>query len=70
MINNNEWSMCRYCTYYEELEGCEYSCLSKSGWKPANSRIIEKAKEKGISVTDFIELLRLNNLEMKRWMGK
>lgn len=68
MVDNKEYSMCRYCTHYQELEGCDYNCSFKSGFEPANDRIIEKAKEKGISVTDFLELLKLNNYELKRRM--
>ena len=60
MISNDEFSKCRFCSYYDFFEGCEFVCENKSSFKPNNNRIIETAKEKGISVSDLIELIEMN----------
>lgn len=53
----SEWNRCRFCVHYDEYEGCEWGCHSYEDYKPSADRIIAKAKEKGISVSDAIALI-------------
>lgn len=55
----NEFNKCYYCKNYDEFEGCECICDNKEDFEPDHNRIIEKAKEKEISVTDVISLINL-----------
>lgn len=55
----NEFDKCYYCKLYGDFEGCEWGCDNKEGFEPDHNKIIEKAKEKGISVTDVISLINL-----------
>lgn len=57
----NEFRKCNFCTCYDEFEGCEYGCNNYESFEPNNDRIIKKAKEKGISVSDVIALITLDN---------
>lgn len=58
----NEWSKCRFCHYYDEYDGCTaWSCNNKDGYKADKSRIIEKAKDVGISVADVIVLIEMDD---------
>jgi len=56
-----EFRKCNFCKSYDEFEGCEWGCNNYESFEPNNDRIIEKAKEKGISVADIIALITLNN---------
>lgn len=55
----NEFNKCNFCRSYDEYEGCEYGCNDKEDFEPNYDRIIEKAKEKNISVQDVIALINL-----------
>lgn len=55
----NEFDKCYFCKCYDEYEGCEWGCDNKTGFKPNHDRIIEKAKEKDISVADVIALINI-----------
>lgn len=55
----NEFDKCYFCKYYDEYDGCEYDCDDKTGFEPNHDRIIAKAKEKNISVTDVIALMNV-----------
>lgn len=55
----NEFDKCYFCKCYDEYEGCEWGCDDKSGFDPDHDKIINKAKEKHISVTDVIALMNI-----------
>lgn len=58
-ILRNEYDKCYFCKSYDEYEGCEYGCENNTGFEPDYDRIIEKAKEKNISVVDVIALMNM-----------
>ena len=59
-IMGDEFNKCYFCCYYDEFDGCEsVGCYNKNGYKANKNRIIEKAKEKGISVADVIALINM-----------
>ena len=55
----DEYCKCRFCKAYDEYEGCEWGCDNFEGYESNKNRLIEKAKEKGISVADLIALINL-----------
>ena len=55
----DEYCNCRFCKSYDEYEGCEWGCDNFEGYESNKNRLIEKAKEKGISVADLIALINL-----------
>lgn len=55
----NEFDKCNFCRCYDEYEGCEYGCYDKEGFVPNHDKIIQKSKEKRISVQDVIALMNL-----------
>lgn len=55
----NEFDKCYFCRCYDEFEDCEYGCDNKAGFEPDHDKIINKAKEKNISVADVIALMNL-----------
>jgi hypothetical protein len=55
----DEYSKCRFCQYYDEYDGCEWGCDNFNGYVPRKDRIIQKAKEEGISVADVIALINM-----------
>lgn len=58
----DEYDKCRFCCYYDNFDGCtDWYCENKRGYKPNKNRIIEKAKETGISVADVITLINMND---------
>lgn len=58
----NEYSKCRFCRSYDEYEGCtNWFCSNKDDYEVSKSRIIEKAKEEGISVADAIALIEMDD---------
>ncbi len=60
----NEFCKCNFCTSYDIYEGCEWGCSDGyDSFHPNTDRIIEKAKEKGISVSDVLALIELENRE-------
>lgn len=45
MYEYNEFEKCRFCTHYDNFEGCGHSCDHHyNGFKPDNDKIIAKAK--------------------------
>lgn len=57
----DEFDKCLFCKHYDSFEGCEWDwgCNHKEDFKPDHNKIIEKAKEKEISVADVISLINL-----------
>lgn len=58
----DEYDKCRFCKKYDSFDGCtDYFCGSaiKEYFEPNRESIIEKAKEKGISVADLIALINM-----------
>ena len=58
----DEYDKCRFCKKYDYFDGCtDYFCASatKEYFEPNRERIIEKAKENGISVVDLIALINM-----------
>ena len=56
----DEFNKCYFCYYYNKFVGCvSIGCYNKDGYKVNKNRIIEKAKEKGISVADVIALINM-----------
>lgn len=57
-----EFCKCNFCTSYDIYEGCMWGCGENGdGFIPNTERIIEKAKEKGISVSDVLALIELES---------
>ena len=56
----NEFDKCRFClSYDEEAGGCtDISCWSRYHYRIDVDKIINKSREKGISVTDVLNLIR------------
>lgn len=57
----DEFCKCRFCKSYDSYEGCEWGCEDYNGYEPSKQRILEAAKEKGISVADVIALINLED---------
>ena len=58
----DEYDKCRFCCSYDEYDGCtNWWCNNKDAFKPYKTRIIEKAKEKDISVADVIALMNMDD---------
>ena len=56
----DEYDKCRFCKWYDNFDGCmAWACDNKSGYEPNKDRIVEKSKEKGISVVDLIALINM-----------
>ena len=55
----DEYCKCRFCQSYDEYEGCMWGCENYGGYTPNKNKIIEAAKERGISVVDMIALINL-----------
>lgn len=51
----NEWCKCNFCTN-PCWDSCDW-CSNYSAYKPDANDIVEKAKEKGMSVKDVIALI-------------
>ena len=54
----SEWNKCQFCKWNYDT-GCEAMCTGHDEYEPVVDLLIEKAKEKGISVTDVIALIEL-----------
>ena len=55
----NEFDKCRFCQSYDEEKGCaDITCWSRYHYRLDVDKIINKAKERGISVTDVLNLIR------------
>ena len=60
--NFNEYHICKFCLGgLNEDSECFCTMPMKTIPKPNNDVIIAKAKEKGISVSDVLALIDLNN---------
>lgn len=58
----DEYSKCNFCHYHDNFDGCRaWSCSNYDYYKPNKNRIVEKAKEVGISVTDVIALIEIGD---------
>ena len=58
----DEYDKCRFCKCYDNYDGCvSWNCYEKSDYRPDKQRIIEKAKEKGLSISDVIVLIELED---------
>jgi hypothetical protein len=56
----DEYDKCRFCKYYDNFDGCrKWYCENKDDYEPNKQRIIEKAKEAGLSVADVIALINM-----------
>ena len=61
-MKQNEFSKCNFCReYYDEFDTCKWRCLNHKNFEPNNDKIIQKAKVKGMSVTDVVTLINLNS---------
>ncbi len=54
----NEWNKCNFCKDNVENR-CDAFCFEHSQYEPDRYKLIAKAKELGISVTDVIALINL-----------
>ena len=54
----NEWNKCNFCKWQSDW-GCENICVDHDQYKPYENKLIEKAKEKGVSVADVLVLIEL-----------
>lgn len=59
----DEFDKCRFCKHYDTFDGCIDVCGCNNGddFEANKERIIEKAKEKHISVSDIIALINLGD---------
>lgn len=58
----DEYNKCRFCRSYDNDEGCmDWFCSNKDSYKPNKKRIIEKAKEENMSVSDVIALIKMDD---------
>ena len=56
----DEFDKCRFCRRYDNFDGCtDGFCVSNEFFEPHKARIIEKAKEMDVSVSDVIALINL-----------
>ncbi len=56
----DDFDKCRFCRWYDNYEGCTDMCCchdDRTDFKLDSERVIEKAKEMKISVTDVITLM-------------
>ena len=59
----DEFDKCRFCKNYDSFDGCVnfYPCNDMHNYfVPNKDRIIEKAREKGITVSDVIALFNMD----------
>ena len=57
-----EFDKCRFCAKYDDYDGCtdDFCCsVTRDYFIAHKDRIIEKAKEKKISVSDVVALMNL-----------
>lgn len=56
----DEYNYCRFCKYYDDFDGCtQWSCYNNENYSPNKYKILSKAKEQNISVTDVIALIEM-----------
>lgn len=59
----NEFDKCYFCRKYDNFDGCtdDFCCrATREYYEPSKERIIEKAKENGISVSDVVALINFD----------
>lgn len=56
---NDEYCACHFCHFYTLTENCTEICWGYMNFSPDKIRIVEKAKEKGISVVDVLALMKM-----------
>lgn len=58
-----EYSKCRFCKWYVSYGGCEAEaiCYDYDRYEPVITKIIEKAEEGDINVSDVLALIDLEN---------
>lgn len=50
----DEWDKCNFCKNYDDFDGCEeWTC----NFRVSQDKVIETAKDKGISCTDVLALI-------------
>lgn len=54
-----EYAKCNFCRYYDSYDGCENICNNYSEFSVSYQKIIDKAKEAGITVADVVALINL-----------
>lgn len=58
----DKFDKCRFCCHYDDFDGCTNEFCARYShefYEPNKTRILEKAKELGISVVDLIALINL-----------
>ena len=56
----DEFDKCRFCKWYDDYEGCDngFCCPAEhDDFKIDIGRVVEKAKEMNMSVTDVVTLI-------------
>lgn len=59
---DDKFDKCRFYLYYDDFEGCSYTLCepcTHSFYEPDKNKIIEAAREMGLSVIDLIALIEL-----------
>jgi hypothetical protein len=55
-----EYDKCNFCKWFSIYVGCQNDyCYYKEDFEANTDKIIEKAREKGISVADVVALINL-----------
>ena len=60
----DEFDKCRFCKWYDDYEGCTnvFCCPDdRNDFKMNVERVVEKAKEMNMSVTDVVTLMNQVN---------
>lgn len=58
-----EWNACNFCIDNDSFEGCQWGCENHEDYRPDPNKLIAKAKEKGITVSDVIALIKETNYD-------
>ena len=58
----SEWNKCNFCKYNVENKCTSYYCIAHRSYRANKNKIILKAKELNMSVTDVIALINLEEL--------
>lgn len=57
----DEYCKCGFCKNNNDFLGCLSRCSSFDGFSPDRQKIIDVAKEKGITIADMIALINLED---------
>lgn len=57
----DEFCKCRFCKSYDSYEGCLDICYDHENYRPCKHRLMEAAKEKGISIADLVVLINMED---------